>query len=77
MSSTYNGASFLQTSSHDASRKQAAVLLRAAAKKANSPELAMLATAVELDAFTKVTCYNIITIIALYIYIYTHTYTQL
>ena len=54
MSSTYNGASFLQTSSHDASRKQAAVLLRAAAKKANSPELAMLATAVELDAFTKV-----------------------
>jgi len=55
MSSTYNGASFLQTSAtKDTARRAAAVMLRAAAKKAKSPALAMLATSVELDAFDKV-----------------------
>jgi len=35
-------------------RRQAARALRAAAKRAHDPQLAMLATSVELDAFTKV-----------------------
>jgi len=53
MSGTYN---FLQVaSSHrDQRRTQAAAALRSAAQKTHSPQLAVLATAVELDAFTKV-----------------------
>merc|ERR1719401_1269828 len=35
-------------------RREAAARLRAAAAKTNSPELSVLATSVELDAFTKV-----------------------
>jgi len=56
MSSTYNGAAFIQTSqtNRDMRRSKAATMLRAAAKKAKSPMLSMLATSVELDAFEKV-----------------------
>jgi len=42
--------SFVQTSSTDKRQRQAAAILR----KVHSPELSMLATSVELDAFTKV-----------------------
>jgi chromosome segregation ATPase len=53
MSATYN---FLQTSSSEVSvrRKQAADKLREIAKKANAPQLSILASSVEIDAFTKV-----------------------
>eukprot|EP00747_Dinoflagellata_sp_TGD_P142087 gnl/TRDRNA2_/TRDRNA2_176204_c8_seq3.p1 gnl/TRDRNA2_/TRDRNA2_176204_c8~~gnl/TRDRNA2_/TRDRNA2_176204_c8_seq3.p1 ORF type:complete len:735 (+),score=265.16 gnl/TRDRNA2_/TRDRNA2_176204_c8_seq3:55-2259(+) len=51
MSATYN---FLQVSSETRGRKEAAKILRNAAAKAGNPEMAMLATSVELDAFTKV-----------------------
>mmetsp|Transcript_37300 Transcript_37300/g.87347 ORF Transcript_37300/g.87347 Transcript_37300/m.87347 type:complete len:714 (-) Transcript_37300:82-2223(-) len=54
-SSTY---SFLQTSTHHSDNKQrrnmAAARLREAAKTLKSPELSVLATSVELDAFTRV-----------------------
>lgn len=55
MSATF---SFLQVSSSSGReakhRRQAALSLRQAASKARDPRLAMLATSVELDAFTKV-----------------------
>jgi hypothetical protein len=53
MSGTY---SFIQQTSKevDAKRRLAAEKLREAAKKAHSPQLSILATSVELDAFTKV-----------------------
>jgi hypothetical protein len=52
-SSTYN---FVQTSQHrtDVRRERAAALLRQAAARGHSPELSVLATSVELDAFTRV-----------------------
>jgi len=52
-SSTY---SFLQTSddSHRHDRTRAVQLLRQAAHKTNDPKLAVLATAVQLDSFTRV-----------------------
>jgi septal ring factor EnvC (AmiA/AmiB activator) len=60
MSSTYNGAAFIQLSarrhrlsSKDA-RHKAALALRQVALKTKNPNLAVLATTVELDAFTKV-----------------------
>jgi hypothetical protein len=47
--------SFLQTSNtNDKRRHTAAVVLRQNAKKLHSPQLSMLASSVELDAFTKV-----------------------
>merc|ERR1719434_529503 len=49
--------SFLQVSSEqqaDKNRRKAAALLRGVAAKVNSPELSMLASNVELDAFTRV-----------------------
>merc|ERR1719160_2391232 len=55
MSSTY--ASLVQLSSHthrSKERARAAALLRAAARETKSPGLSVLATTVELDAFTKV-----------------------
>merc|ERR1719247_2974884 len=56
MSSTY--ASFVQLSSRSQRSKdhraRAAALLRAAARETRSPGLSVLATTVELDAFTKV-----------------------
>jgi len=51
MTGTY---SFLQLSAGKRLRTQAAELLRKAARKTHSPEMALLATSVELDAFTKV-----------------------
>lgn len=52
-SATYN--SFVQVgSSHGAIRKHASTILRHAAASAGSGELSMLATSVELDAFSKV-----------------------
>jgi len=57
ISGTYS--SFFQVSSDKAdsdkkARHQAAEALRAAAKKAHSPQLSIMATSVELDAFSKV-----------------------
>jgi len=49
--------SFFQVSSQqrsDSNRRKAAALLRGVAAKVNSPELSMMATNVELDAFTRV-----------------------
>jgi len=51
MTGTYN---FLQISKLQENRKKAARLLRSMATKTGNPELVALATAVELDAFTKV-----------------------
>merc|ERR1719261_424118 len=51
MDGTY---SLIQLGSSQARRAEAAQVLRQAAARAASPRLAMLATAVELDAFTKV-----------------------
>jgi len=51
MSGTYN---FLQVSSADKSRKQAADILRQVAKKTHNVDISFLASHVELDAFTKV-----------------------
>merc|ERR1719329_1267293 len=51
MDGTY---SFLQLGAGRGRRAEAARVLRGAAARASSPGLAMLATAVELDAFTKV-----------------------
>merc|ERR1719161_1009781 len=53
MAGTY---SFVQTTSQKQSkrRQEAAAKLRAVAKKMGNPELSVLATSVELDAFTKV-----------------------
>jgi len=54
MDATFNAASFIQTAStqhrQDTRRQRAAAVLR----KAGSPELSVLATTVELDAFTRV-----------------------
>merc|ERR1719401_1192046 len=47
--------SFLQTSRKaDKRRRDAAAILRHSAQKSHSPALSMLASSVELDAFTKV-----------------------
>merc|ERR1719359_1989909 len=46
--------SLIQTSSTDALRLKAAALLRRAAASSHNVDLSMLATSVELDAFTKV-----------------------
>merc|ERR1719217_679623 len=48
--------SFVQKSSKklDKNRRDAAAVLRRGAAKSHSPELSMLASSVELDAFTKV-----------------------
>jgi chaperonin cofactor prefoldin len=54
METTFKGASFLQTSKKDKRRITAASILRTTALKTHNPELSMLATSVELDAFTKV-----------------------
>merc|ERR1711884_106388 len=53
MSGTYN---FVQVykSHKDARRQNAAAALREAANKAHDPQLSVLATSVELDAFTRV-----------------------
>lgn len=51
MSGTYN---FLQVSSADKTRKQAADILRQVAKKTHNVDISFLASHVELDAFTKV-----------------------
>lgn len=52
MAGTYN---FLQTSAgHQSTRRQAAAVIRLAAVKSNDKMMALLATTVELDAFTKV-----------------------
>merc|ERR1719298_263180 len=56
MSSTYASLVQLTARSHRSQdrRVRAAALLRAAAREVNRPELSVLATTVELDAFTKV-----------------------
>merc|ERR1719217_245610 len=56
MSSTYASLVQLTARSHRTQdrRVRAAALLRAAAREVNRPELSVLATTVELDAFTKV-----------------------
>merc|ERR1719451_216905 len=46
--------SLIQTSSSDKLRHKAAAVLRRAAASTRSVDLAMIATSVELDAFTKV-----------------------
>merc|ERR1719235_2186035 len=47
--------SLVQTSRNtDKNRREAAAILRRTAAKSHSPELSMLASSVELDAFTKV-----------------------
>mmetsp|Transcript_95735 Transcript_95735/g.253016 ORF Transcript_95735/g.253016 Transcript_95735/m.253016 type:complete len:730 (+) Transcript_95735:59-2248(+) len=51
MTGTY---SFLQLAAGKRRRTRAAELLRKAARRTHSPEMALLATSVELDAFTKV-----------------------
>merc|ERR1719291_661022 len=53
MSSTFNPA-FVQLVAESSNRHEVADLLRRVAKKTGSPQLAVLATTVELDAFTKV-----------------------
>jgi len=56
MSSTYASLVQLSSRSHRSAdrRIRAAALLRAAAREIKSPELSVLATTVEIDAFTKV-----------------------
>merc|ERR1719277_1387219 len=51
MAGTYN---FLQLSKSQSSRRKAAALLRSAGDKYHDKSMSMLATSVELDAFTKV-----------------------
>jgi len=54
MSGTFKGFVQLESSSQSNRRAAAAEALRKAAKKTHSPQLSILATSVELDAFTKV-----------------------
>lgn len=54
MSTTYSFVQRASSSRSLAARRQAAAALRRAALRARDPELALLATSVELDAFTKV-----------------------